>query len=243
MSKIDNTEVSERKRYEDFVSMAIHELKTPVTVLKAYMQMTLLQLHKEKQYSHIKVMEKMDIQLEKIDHLISDLLGAASGSPESIHCLMNDFSLNETLKDCVDNVKATYPRFTIEARPLGHDLTIRGDRERIEQVINNLISNAVKYSGNERYIKIHSAVKDSRVIIIVIDRGVGIPVEKQRQIFKQFYRVESPSIHKLPGLGLGLFICAEIIKKHNGEIGVHSREGKGSEFWFTLPVKDKLSPL
>jgi signal transduction histidine kinase len=237
MSKSGSSAHSEKEKYQDFVNMTIHELKTPVTVMKAYLQMMLLQLNKDQLPGYVKTVEKMDVQLEKMLHLISDLQDGININADNIHCLMNDFSIAEALKSCIDNLKTTNPDLIVEADIQHTDLPVNADRDRIEQVINNFITNALKYSGGEKYLKIKNTVKDGRATVSIIDRGTGIPAEKQQLIFEQFYRVDSALTQKQPGLGLGLFICAEIIRKHNGEIGVNSKEGGGSEFWFSLPLR------
>jgi signal transduction histidine kinase len=223
MSKTEHSAQSEKEQYRDFVNMTVHELKTPVTVLKAYLQMMLTQLNKDQLPGYINTVEKMDVQLDKMLHLITDLQDGVNINTENIHCLMNNFSITEALKSCIDNLKTTNPDLTLETEIDQQELVINADRDRIEQVINNFITNALKYSGREKYLKIKSAVIDNRVKVSIIDKGAGIPADKQQHVFEQFFRVNSPLTQKQPGLGLGLFICAEILRKHNGEIGVNSK--------------------
>ena len=239
MSKLDISKPEEHSKFEDFVNMAVHELKTPVTVLKAYLQIITAQLNKESNTTYLKTMEKMDIQLDKLLHLISDIQDGIIANSDDIHCLMNDFYINESIRLCYEGVKTTNPNWEIEMEVDDSELLVKGDRDRIEQVLNNLINNAIKYSGEQKYLKIKGSREGDRFIVSVFDNGLGIPLENQTKIFQQFYRVESIASKKQPGLGLGLFICSEIIRKHGGCIGVKSKEGKGSEFWFSLPLKNK----
>ena len=236
MSETQDVQSAELKKYEDFVNMAAHELKTPVTVLKAYLQMILLQLYKENQLGYIKTVEKMDLQLNKLLHLISDLQDGAQSNSEKLHCLMNDFDINESIKTCCDSAKATHPGCTITHYLDDSCPILKGDHGRIEQVIHNFITNAVKYSERDVVVRIKSFVAGDEVFVSVLDNGRGIPEDQQRKIFEQFYRAPGTA-GRTGGLGLGLFICQEIIRKHNGRIGVKSTEGSGSEFWFCLPLK------
>jgi signal transduction histidine kinase len=237
MSKLNDTPSEDYKKFEDFVNMAVHELKTPVTVLKAYLQLIMAQLRRENQHNYIKTAEKMDVQLHKLLHLIDDLHDGVKANSDEIHCLMNDFNISESIRMCCENAKAMYPDFNIELEIEECDPIIRGDKDRIEQVLNNFINNAIKYSVDNKCIHVKCRRLDGQFVVTVFDHGIGIPEEKQDRVFQQFYRVESATERKRPGLGLGLFICAEIIKKHNGKIGVCSKEKEGSEFWFSVPVK------
>lgn len=232
-----DTSSPDQKKYENFVHMAAHELKTPVTVLKAYLQMIIRHLEKDKQASYIAMADKMDVQLNKLLNLISDLQDGVKANSEDIHCLMSDFNINESISSCRDGLQATNPDFKLvveldETCPL-----IKGDHNRIEQVVLNLITNAIKYSDSEKYVMIRSIKEDGYVCVSVSDKGKGIPKEQQSKVFDQFYRVNGIQENQPAGLGLGLFICKEIIRKHDGKIGLESAPGLGSEFWFRLPCK------
>lgn len=226
----------QKKEHEDFVHMAAHELKTPVTVLKAYIQLFQAKLSKDQRKEELILAGKMDAQLDKLINLISDLLDAARISSGSLSCVINDFKINSCIRDCVEAIKAASPNCKIECDLESTDPVIRGDRDRIDQVLVNLVGNAIKYSSNEKYVKIVSELDTDKLIIKVIDKGMGIPSDRQKYVFERFYRANDAATGTLPGLGLGLFISAEIIKKHHGTIGLESEEGKGSVFWFSLPV-------
>ncbi|MES2828440.1 MAG: HAMP domain-containing sensor histidine kinase [Bacteroidota bacterium] len=231
-------ELKERVKVNDnFLNIAAHEVKTPVTVLKAYSQMLLMQFAKDGQQKYVPTVEKMSGQLDKIVHMIADLLDTARFSSDSLYCLMNDVDLNQSVSSCFENVKAAHPSYNVSCQLTPGNPIVSGDRERLEQVIDNFINNAIKYSPSNKIINIKSEVLNDEFKVTVTDNGNGIPTEKQSHIFEQFYRVDDDSVQKLPGLGLGLFICSEIIKKHHGNIGVNSEVGKGSSFWFSLPVK------
>lgn len=225
------------KNQEDFVNMASHELKLPVTVLKAYIQMIGLKKGKpDFADNFVSITEKMDTQLDKLLNIIEDLQDATSVKSDSLTCLMSKFNLNESIRNCTEGALIAHPNATIEHELVQPDPIIEGDKDRIEQVIENFIGNGIKYSGSEKHLKICTIMQDDYVKVTISDHGFGIPAEKQPYVFERFYRAGTPQVKNLPGLGLGLFICKEIINKHHGKIGLDSEEGKGSEFWFCLPI-------
>lgn len=240
-------EIQEREKiHEDFVHMATHELKAPVTVLKAYLQLAEMKIKMPEIASaepegkalpeFMALVSKMNFQLDKLVSLINDLLESTRIKAGALNCHMEPFDIVRCLHDCVEGFKAAEPEAFLDCSLPSDKVMVKGDESRIEQVILNLLSNAVKYSPGKASVHVSCEQIDSRVYIRIKDQGMGIPDDMKKSVFTRFVRVKSPDMNKLPGLGLGLYICAEIINVHGGEIDVESVLGKGSTFWFALPV-------
>jgi two-component system CheB/CheR fusion protein len=144
-----------------------------------------------------------------------------------------DFMLDELIAECCEEVQnsSVKHKLIVEGEK---NIEIYADRNRLEQVILNLLSNAIKYSPHGNKVVINISKLGADIKIAVTDFGIGIAAEKQKSLFDRFYRVEDNS-QKYQGLGLGLYISSEIIKRHKGRINIESEEGKGSTFWFTMP--------
>jgi two-component system sensor histidine kinase/response regulator len=139
------------------------------------------------------------------------------------------------LSNAVEMIRQTYPEYKI-IRSGSADIELYGDETRIEQVIINYLTNAVKYSPENKEIQIETEIRaDGRLWVRVRDFGIGIRKDHQSNIFSKFYRVEEAA-NRFQGLGIGLYICAEIIRRHEGEYGVESEPGQGSEFYFSVPI-------
>lgn len=225
----------ERQR-EEFISIASHELKTPVTSIKGYTQVLQSRMSKEGNTQVVEFLGKMDAQLNKLTSLIGDLLDSAKidGGRLQFHEELYDF--NELVIDIVDEMQQTTP-FHKLIKILAPTKIVTGDRDRVGQVITNFISNAIKYSPHTKEITITTLAKKDTVMLSVQDCGQGIPKEKQKNIFDRFFRVSGKNQDTFAGLGLGLYIAAEIVKRHDGRIWVESEENEGSTFNFTLPIK------
>lgn len=218
---------------DEFISVASHELRTPVTSLKAALQL----LDRMKDNPSPKMLpvliDQANKSLNKLSVLISDLLNTTKMTEGQLHLNKKQVILSYLVKDCCQNLHT-------EA---GHQVVVDGDTnlqlsadaDKIEQVINNFINNVVKYAPDTKDIHISIEQVGNMAKVSVKDNGPGIPPEKLPHLFDRYYRVDNSGI-QYSGLGLGLYICAEIIKKHNGQIGADSEVGKGSTFWFTLPL-------
>jgi signal transduction histidine kinase len=181
-----------------------------------------------------KHLEKAQIQLEKLHELIADLLDISKIESGKLKFNKKDFAIDDLLDSVIDIIRQANPEFNI-IRKGKVGIEVYADEMRIEQVIINFLTNAIKYSPGTNEIHIHVDVIADKVYVGVRDFGIGIAPDQQKSVFDKFYRVEETSIH-FQGLGIGLFISAEIIKRHGGEVGVKSTLGEGSEFYFILPV-------
>ena len=234
-----NTDITPQKELErqkdNFLGVASHELKTPVTSIKAYVQMMERMFRREGDTKNAELLAKMDNQVNKLTHLITDLLEVTKINTGRLQFNYSLFSFNETVEEVIEEVQRTSGKHEIKAH-LNFKREITGDRERICQVLANLLTNAIKYSPDANEVIVYTEDNGSEVLIRIQDFGIGIGKDKQDNVFEQFYRVSGTKQHTFPGLGLGLYISAEIVKHLNGRIWVNSEEGKGSTFCFTLPV-------
>ncbi len=219
---------------EEFLSIASHELKTPLTTLRASLQVLERQSRKsEATHSLHPFVCNSAKQVERLTGLVADLLDLTNIQAGKLVLKPATFQLNELIENVTEESRMLYlQELVLEPLPVAW---VHADYNRVRQVLDNLISNAAKYSPIESKILISMSCHDDHVQVNVCDFGPGIPESKAPYIFDRFYRVKEAE-NVAQGLGLGLFICREIVNNHDGEIGLHSREGGGSTFWFTLPV-------
>ncbi|MES2456294.1 MAG: PAS domain-containing sensor histidine kinase [Bacteroidota bacterium] len=234
ISDITRDKIIERYK-DDFISIASHELKTPVTSLKGALQM--LDKMKEEVPERLKMMIlQSNKSVDRISSLIDDLLNASRVYREQLELNIDKVNLYQLAERCrLQTGNFDSRRIVLSG---DSDLEICADEERVERVLINLLNNAVKYAPESQEIRITFEDQGNAVKICVIDQGPGIASEKLPLLFDQYYQ-DTGSGAKYSGLGLGLFVSAEIIKKHGGKIGVLSEAGLGSSFWFTLP---KIEP-
>lgn len=235
------TDINEFKQFQqqkdNFLGIASHELKTPLTSLKLYSQYLEKNLRKQDDNNNADVAKKMDDQINKLTALVNDLLDVTKIQNGKILLNKSDFNFDELVNEIItEQQMSTSHRIYLEAENIGN---IYGDRHRISQVMSNLISNAIKYSPNSDKIQITTKLtEEGCVLFSVRDYGIGIPEDKKDKVFEQYYRVSGSKEHTFPGLGLGLYISSEIIQRSGGRIFVNSVEGKGSDFCFEIPKAD-----
>lgn len=226
------------KKKDEFISIASHELKTPVTSLKAYTQILQSTFNDEHNQPAVEMLSKMDKQVDKLTALIVDLLDVTKIDKGELVFQMEEFDFNELVKEIAEEMQRTTRSHKIILELNDCD-PVLGDRNRIGQVIINFISNAIKYSPNGERILIKTFCENNKVQLNVQDDGIGIPKEEHGNIFKRFFRVSSKSNYTFPGMGLGLYISSEIVKRHSGRIFFESDEGKGATFSFEISSHSK----
>lgn len=222
---------------EEFISIASHELKTPITSIKAFTQILKQKLRGKVEPDTLKMLDRTEGQIERLITLIRELLditkiqaGKLSFSEEYLDLfrlvteIVNDFQLINKSHEISLEGSGTY--------------NVLGDKDRLGQVINNLISNAIKYSPNKKKIVITLTSDKNSVTVQVQDFGIGIDKASLPRVFERFFRGSNSESGSLSSLGLGLYISAEIIRRHHGQIWVQSKKGQGSTFFFQLPLAE-----
>lgn len=219
---------------DEFIGVAGHELRTPITTIKAYLQ---LLEDQAAEGAARKFTEKALRQVNKLSKLVSDLLDASKIQAGQLEYNMMPCFLLPLVRDCLDTIRHIHPSNPFEADLPEEDIVITADGTKVEQVLINFMTNAVKYSSEGSPVLLSVTKAAGRVTVSVRDWGIGIGAKHQDQIFHRYYRVHSIE-HAVGGLGIGLYIAKQIIERHGGEIGVESEEGKGSLFYFSLPLPE-----
>jgi PAS domain S-box-containing protein len=230
-----NTNIELQKRNElkkdEFLSIASHELKTPLTSIKAFNQLLLRSPDPEKMRQFAGKSAAHVIRLEK---LISDLLDVTRLNAGKMAYDFLEFDFHEMLLESIESVQTTAPNHQILLK-CDERLPIVGDRFRLEQVVINFLTNAVKYSPQGEKVIVNCHVENGHIIVSVQDFGIGIARENLDRLFDRYYRVDNTAM-RFDGLGLGLYISSEIIQRHQGSFWIESEPGKGSTFYFRLPL-------
>jgi PAS domain S-box-containing protein len=221
------------KKKDEFMGAASHELKTPLTSLKAYIQLLDRTLNEGKVSQAILYLHRTQSYADRLNNLIEQLLDTTRIQAGKLQLNLTQFDLDELINETVEGVQHTVTHKIVKQG--GITRLITADKPRMEQVLTNLLTNAVKYSPKADKVIITVGEQENAAIISVQDFGVGIPKEKQQRIFERFYRAEEHST-QFHGLGIGLYITSEIVKEHGGVLKVESEEGKGSTFSLALPV-------
>jgi|GEM_PF-1117860 len=233
-----SVDISRQKAVElqkdEFISIASHELKTPLTSVKAYGQLVQQTLKEGNTEELDDMIGRMNLHIDRLVNLVSTILDTTKLERQEFSINLEKLDINELTIEKVKENQLAAPHFHFVLHPCT-TAWIYGDSISLGQVINNLISNAIKYAPHGSTITIDCRQEENGVKVSVTDQGIGISEKDQEKIFEKYYRSEGLLESGRSGIGLGLYLCEEIIRRHHGEIGVSSSLGKGTTFYFTIP--------
>ncbi|MBI2952918.1 MAG: PAS domain-containing protein [Chloroflexi bacterium] len=233
----DITELVEVDRMKDeFIKVAAHELKTPVAIMKGYAQ-AMERLEKATPEQRRNMVGAIDRGADRITRIVEDLLDISQLQLGGLEMRKERVILPELVHAVVDRMALLAPKHHLRVTR-AEPVVLTGDRERLEQVVVHMVENAIKYSPKGGDIDVAVDVRDHEAVVSVTDRGVGIPRDRQARIFQRFYRAHTGTPYDYGGMGVGLYISKEIIARHGGRMWFESVEGKGSIFYFSLPIGD-----
>lgn len=237
-------DISEQKQVEkqkdDFLSLASHELRTPITTIKAYGQLAEILFEKSDNLEALGLLKKMGIQVKKLTTLIENLLDITKIQQGQLIFDEAVFNFDAFVKEGIDDMQKINLKHTINSS-LEASCEIFADKDRLGQVLNNLILNAVKYSPNAASILVTTKSINNGVQLAVQDNGMGIAPENLEKIFQKFYRVGGDDKTGFSGMGIGLYICMEIVRRLDGKIWAQSIIDKGSTFYVWLPIDNRVN--
>src|SRR5258708_31729530 len=234
---LDNSARKElEQRKDDFIGMASHELRTPLTALKLQTQLVRKRLERQSHHEAATALSRVEGPVKQLERLIGELLDVSKIQAGRLEYVWETVDLDALLHEVADTMQQLSPTHTIVVRGAA-PCSLVGDKDRLGQVFINLISNAIKYAPGAETVEMDLSASPETATIRVHDHGLGIPQEQRDRIFERFYRVSGPNQKAIPGLGMGLYIVAEVVRHHGGTMTVESTVGKGSTFTVPLPRK------
>lgn len=222
---------------DEFIAQASHELKTPITTIKGYTDILTKQFEKANQHKYLPYVSKMNFQINRLTALINELLDVSKIQAGKLSLHKEDIDIDKFIKDIATDMQQTSEKHHLTFEGNVKNKMINVDKYRLSQVIVNLIANAIKYSPKSDKVIIKTKLFKKQIIISVQDFGIGISEKDQARVFDRFFQARTHIRESSFGLGLGLYISSEIVKRHRGKIWVDSIKGKGSTFYFKLPIK------
>ena len=243
-------EIAERRRLEqqkdEFIAVASHELRTPITAIKGYVQIALREAEQSGQTRLARLLKTVNEKTNQVTRLISEMLDVSRVENNVLPLEQEEFDLRLLARDVASSAEMHAEGFSISLDLPPAPIMVYADRQRVEQVLSNLVDNAIKYAGKDqldsrggrRTVEVSAMTAEGEALVSVRDYGVGIPEDQQSRVFSRFFRADNVTHarYPYPGLGLGLYISHEIVDRHKGRMWLTSTEGVGSTFYFTLPL-------
>jgi PAS domain S-box-containing protein len=226
----------DQQRMHDFIAMASHELKTPLTSITGLTQLLLYtdpeKIDTEKRKM---ILEKANFQLKKMTSLINGFLNVSELEAGKIQLHKEPLDLSELIRSCIAEIGLTKPQRKIIFQPEA-DIIVNADKDKMESVLLNLFGNALKYSPEGESIDVNCRQSGQEAIVSIADKGLGISGNDQERLFERFYRAKEDRSSRVAGFGIGLYLCKEIVERHGGRIWLQSKKGEGSVFYFAIPM-------
>jgi signal transduction histidine kinase len=235
------TKLKEIDKMKDmFISMASHELRTPLTAIKGFTELLKEkeEIQSNEQSSHF--LNNISVSVERLNDLVNDVLEVSRAEGNRLPMEIIELDPSEIIAQSVEEMRpqAAAKNLVLDYQPIGTPVVIKADKDRLKQVLINLIGNSVKYTLKGS-VDVSAKIKGKELLITIADTGIGISSEDQANLFQKFYRIQNDKTKNIIGTGLGLWITLEIVKKMNGNITVESIEGVGSHFTIHLPLAGK----
>lgn len=237
-------DMAERKKLEqlkdEFIGLVSHELRSPLTVIMGSVNTALSEGDRLSREEMRQLLQDAAYETESLSHILGNLLELSRAQANSLHLVMEPVNVRTVIRNMVDRIRrqSSTHRFVVDL-PRNIPL-IQGDELRLERILHNLLENAVKYSPDGGIIRVFTRVEKDHLVIGVSDRGIGISLHDQSKLFVPFSRLEDQRLTGVKGAGLGLLVCRRLVEAHGGQIWVESEPGKGSTFYFTLPLGNKV---
>lgn len=243
-ARLYTEQVDARRKVEDlsrlkdeFLSIASHELRTPVTSIKGYTQLARTLIHENDLKTSEEYLAIALDQIDRMSRLILELLDVSRIETGRLEIRREQMNWSDFVQDVVQHHQTAARERTFHLKLPASSSLVQGDRDRLEQVLGNLLENAVKYSPDGTDVWVEVGIDNERVVTSIRDKGIGIPSDELSQVFERFHRGRQVSSTNYGGLGLGLYISKQIVERHTGTIWVESRAGQGTTFFFALPVQ------
>lgn len=232
-------DITEQKQDEirknDFIAMVSHELKTPLTSLTAIIQIANNKVKKYEDLFLAGAMDKANIHVKKMSNMINGFLNISRLESGKLLMVKQIFNLEDLLLEMIEEIKVITTSHTISYQQ-NKPLIVNADKDKLGSVISNLLSNAIKYSPKGKVIEVRCWSEENQAIVSIKDQGIGIKPQDAGKLFERYYRVESDNTQHISGFGIGLYLSAEIINRHQGKIWVESEVSIGATFYFSLPL-------
>jgi signal transduction histidine kinase len=228
------------RQKDDFVSVASHELRTPMTVIRGFINLLEREQLGPVNDSQKEVLDKMSKNTKTLIDLVNDMLDLSKLEANKLEVVISDNQVSVMINNCIEKMKLMYDSKDIKLSHYGPDLLVKADTDKFERVVLNLLSNAYKFTSSGGSVTVSSSVnsENNTATICVCDNGIGIPADAIDNLFKKFSQIDNYLQRQSGGTGLGLAICRQLVEKMGGEIHVESTVGVGSKFYFTLPLAD-----